>query len=116
MPFLDDDYDYYYDEDINDIDKKIVLTTPAAPPPRPTARWPARQVFTEADAKLPSMTTWRPMTFISDKFSTSTEFEREFATPTEFKRDFSSSTEFINREPLRLVNKLVCKQTFVNKL
>ena len=73
VPFLSNDYDYYYeDADFNDIDKKakvpesLVKTVPAVPTttPPPTSRWSInKESFTEADAKLPPMTTWKPLTF-----------------------------------------------------
>merc|ERR1711997_99424 len=70
VPFLSNDYEYYYDDaDFNDIDKKskvpesLSKTVPTTTPP-PTSRWSInKESFTEADAKLPPMTTWKPLTF-----------------------------------------------------
>lgn len=71
MPFLNDDYDYYYDETINNIPEVMEKTTTTTV--RPTQRWLTdRESFTMADAKPPVMqTTWRPLQFNQFLSSTS---------------------------------------------
>ena len=60
VPFLTDDYEYYYDD--LETPKNPVTQTPEF---QPSPRWPSNtERFTEADVFLPPTTTWKPPTFL----------------------------------------------------
>ena len=61
VPFLNNDYDYYYD------DEEQVEHVTQMPEFQPSPRWPLNtERFTEADVYIPT-TTWKPPAFFDNK-------------------------------------------------
>ena len=61
VPFLNNDYDYYYD------DEEQVEPVTQMPEFQPSPRWPLNtERFTEADVYIPT-TTWKPPAFFDNK-------------------------------------------------
>ena len=110
VPFLNDDYDYYYDDEElpysnNNIEmspkysqnSQNYLITTTAKPPLVTSRWPSirnRESFTQADAKIRT-TTWSPLTF-DDNTQSNTPF---IPSPTSDSNNYASMN--VIREPIR---------------